>query len=698
MTSQWFGLMIGYSGLTAYQAAENTVANNAANVNTKGYSRQYVKREVADAIRTYTTYGMAGAGVVAKSVEQYREQYYDYKYWANEADVGRYETHQSYMTMIESYFNDNDATVKGFNEIYNQDFFNQVQELKKSPNQTSTRASFVGSVQELTEYFNKMSKSLTDSQKLLNSEIKSQVDHINSLASQIASLNEQINVIELTGPTANELRDKRALLIDDLSKIVDVDVTEVDILDESTGGLTGAKSFRVTISNGSSLVNGYDYNPLECRSRDEEEKYNQSDAGGLYDIYWKESGMKFYPMASNLSGSLKALLELRDGNNNEALSGNFVAFGNGGTDRNSVIMDVEYPSGYTLDDVIARLNIPEEGTINVGGVVYKYTDESGNGGSSGWTVEFKENSAGKAVARFTFNNIKYKSSGNVWGNGVYNTPATTDKVFVGRNVDYKGIPYYQNQMNTWLRDFALNFNTAEKYGDSNATRVINGGSNTAKSSTAVTNADYAQDLNGDLMKLSFFQWRDYVSGEKTDLNEFLTSNVSYNVTNGGDFSTAAGGTNGTSVQLSSTDLNSFYKLTAANVVVNDKIITDSSLMSTTKDSDNSAVEESATVVVDEIAKLMVDKSKMNFRGCSSTEFLSCILTDISLNTNNATTFYKNSYNIEGAIERQRSSVSGVDDDEEAMDLVRFQSAYNLNARVIQTMTEIYDRLILQTGV
>ena len=47
---------------------------------------------------------------------------------------------------------------------------------------------------------------------------------------------------------------------------------------------------------------------------------------------------------------------------------------------------------------------------------------------------------------------------------------------------------------------------------------------------------------------------------------------------------------------------------------------------------------------------------------------------------------------------QRQSVSGVDEDEEALDLVKFQNAYNLASKMIQTLTEIYDRLILETGV
>jgi len=50
------------------------------------------------------------------------------------------------------------------------------------------------------------------------------------------------------------------------------------------------------------------------------------------------------------------------------------------------------------------------------------------------------------------------------------------------------------------------------------------------------------------------------------------------------------------------------------------------------------------------------------------------------------------------LQNQRLSVSGVDTDEEALNLVKFQHAYELSAKVIQTMTEMYDRLILNTGV
>ena len=68
------------------------------------------------------------------------------------------------------------------------------------------------------------------------------------------------------------------------------------------------------------------------------------------------------------------------------------------------------------------------------------------------------------------------------------------------------------------------------------------------------------------------------------------------------------------------------------------------------------------------------------------------------NTERAKTFRDNSETLAGVIDNQRTSISGVDQDEEAVNLVKFQNAYNLASKVIQVLTEVYDRLILETGV
>ena len=79
MPSQFFGLNIAYTGLLASNAALNTTANNISNAETAGYSRQNVVQEAANALRTFTTYGCAGAGVDVIAIERIRDEFYDNK-------------------------------------------------------------------------------------------------------------------------------------------------------------------------------------------------------------------------------------------------------------------------------------------------------------------------------------------------------------------------------------------------------------------------------------------------------------------------------------------------------------------------------------------------------------------------------------------------------------------------------------------
>ena len=138
---------------------------------------------------------------------------------------------------------------------------------------------------------------------------------------------------------------------------------------------------------------------------------------------------------------------------------------------------------------------------------------------------------------------------------------------------------------------------------------------------------------------------------------------------------------------------SYYNITAKNVNVLAALVNNADLLATKTDP---AAGVDQYGVVENIVKMLGDKKI--FRNCTAGDFLTCILSDISLNANAANTFLENYTNISTTIDNQRLSISGVDTDEEAMNLVQFQNSYNLASKMIQTMTEIYDRLILQTGV
>ncbi len=619
-TSQFFGLNIGYTGLQAANAALNVTGNNISNVETKGYTRQEAIQAAADALRTNTSYGMAGAGVDTKSIDQIRNAYYDLKYWQNNASKGIYDIKQQYYRQIEDYFTDTDD-VQGFNVVYS-DMFDALDEVYKSAGDDTKKAAFLSRCKALTEYFNNMHTSLQRLQTDANNEIMNKVNEINSIASELATLNKQINTIEVNHVRANELRDKRNLLIDQLSEIVDVKVTEVPIYTTEGGSEeSGIYRYIVDIAGGQNLVNSYEYSTVECVARSGDEKVNQSDADGLYDIYLGGLPLNLY--GGSLGGQLKGLIEVRDGNNGENFSAKG-AYVNTTPSSVTVKIDKSNPNHDFLTDM-NKVTMNGSGTIVVGNVRLVYES---------WVYDADKE-------EYTFSLAPGTPEKPNDASGLSGKDA-----FVGVSIDYQGIPYYMAQMNEWVRSFSQAMNKIEKT---------------------------AQDSNGNLAEAMF------TSG--SDERKF----DDYNYETGYDGST----------HLVNTLNNNYLQLTAGNFNINSDMLKDVSLFGTTKDITQGQDAQDITL---ELMKVRTDKSKMTYRGCSSEEFLQCLTSDVALGASSANNFYSNFDKISKSIVAQRTSVSGVDNDEEALNLVKFQEAYNLSSKMIQIMTEIYDRLILQTGV
>jgi flagellar hook-associated protein 1 FlgK len=101
MPSTFTGLNISYTGLVAANAALNTTANNIANIETEGYSRQVVNQTAATAMRAFQSYGCVGAGVDTLGAERVRDIYYDEKYWNNSSKLGETDKKQYYCAIIE---------------------------------------------------------------------------------------------------------------------------------------------------------------------------------------------------------------------------------------------------------------------------------------------------------------------------------------------------------------------------------------------------------------------------------------------------------------------------------------------------------------------------------------------------------------------------------------------------------------------
>lgn len=619
MASTFFGLNIGQSGLYAYQAALDTTAHNITNAEAEGYSRQVMGQKANKAIQMNSTYGMAGTGVTVTGVVQQRELYYDEKYWSNNNLYGEYSSKAHYMTEIENYFNE--VNDDGFTTTYNS-MFNSLSEMQKNPTSSTVRTQVINYAKSLTEYFNSVSSNLQGVQENCNFEIRNQVDQINSVSQQVAALTKQINTLEIQGGMANDLRDQRALLIDELSQIANIRVEEHRV---GAAG-SGVTSYVVKL-DGVTLVDGINTNKLSLTPR--QDKSSQNDINGLYDIYW-ESGQELDVRSNTLGGSLQALLEVRDGNNMENFSGTVSANAN---DTYLTIADANI-------NEVEKLNIPETGTITVGNRNYQY---------KGFEVT-KDTTTGKFIYNF-----ELKDSVVV--------DVVDEKVSVGDSINYKGIPYYQNQLNQFVRTFAKAFNDIHRTGVDLKGAV---GTDLFNATNKISGRNYTFGPLAHSEDVDYYDYNTFNS-QTGDYHEDIPDNQPL--------------------------YGSYYFMTAGNFTVSKSFFDDPGLLAAASEIVNGSENKD---IIDKLIALKDNKT--SFEQGTPEAFFQTMVAEIGIDSSKASTIADSQTNILKTITNQRLSVSGVDVDEEAMNLIKYQNAYNLSAKVITVMNEIYGKLINEMGV
>lgn len=295
MGSTFLGLSIATRGLYASQGGLSVTSNNISNVNTEGYSRQTVTQSAIAPAAVYSS--SIGGGAEVTSIDQIRDSRLDQKYWRQNASVGAWEAKSSTLTAVESVLGD---TSDGISSIMD-DFYSALEDLSDDPSSSSARAVVKQMGSSVCEYLNNISEELTKERADVNSEIKTAVESLNSYGKQIAALNQQIRVASASGADTNELKDQRTLLIDKLSKLADVEVSEITVGTQADG----TKDTIVAISiNGSSLVTGGNARQLEIT-----EINDGSSQDGMSSITWQDTSAAFDPG----SGEIEAYLELRDG-------------------------------------------------------------------------------------------------------------------------------------------------------------------------------------------------------------------------------------------------------------------------------------------------------------------------------------------------------------------------------------------------
>lgn len=288
--SGFLGLNTALSGLFANQRSLGIVSHNIANANTEGYSRQVMNTVAYKPQVLPGGFGTLGVGVDITAVKQIRDNYLDFKYRVENSVKGEWDARASVLTELEGIFNEpSDSSIA---ELLDQ-YYESLQSLQKNPENLTARTLVRQNTIALSEGTQRISNMLKDLQADLNFQFKSAVGEVNSLADQIAKLNETIYKAELEGGIANDVRDQRNVLVDKLSTLVNVDYYE----DEQN-------RFYVLVG-GQQLVAHYRSDTLNLVAR--EQKVNEDDDDEIMDVEWSNGN------TLNLSsGKLLGLRDVRD--------------------------------------------------------------------------------------------------------------------------------------------------------------------------------------------------------------------------------------------------------------------------------------------------------------------------------------------------------------------------------------------------
>lgn len=307
-------LYVGTSGLQTSQNALNTTAHNLSNMDTKGYTRQ----QALQATRPYNTISLnvrgasnqqVGLGTYYSKVMQSRDYFLDQSYRKEGGRLAYYEQSAAALEEVETLLGEMEGA--SFKAAYD-DLWTAIQELSKEPGGSVNQGLLVNRANAFLERAQAVYGGLQDYQDNLNLQVKNNVDKINHYGKQMKLLNDQIRKIESGGvESANDLRDARNQILDELSALANISYKE---------GIDGAVSIQI---EGVDFVKGDVVYEMGL---------DQDNLTGFYTPFWKQnakqsvdaSGKTVYNIdgaevfnlgqeitSTNGVGSLKAILLAR---------------------------------------------------------------------------------------------------------------------------------------------------------------------------------------------------------------------------------------------------------------------------------------------------------------------------------------------------------------------------------------------------
>lgn len=233
---------VGRRSMQNSQTALQTVSHNIANKATEGYSRQRVELTTAPPVGE--GHIQIGMGTRASQVTRTNNPWLEKQLQKETGILGFEQGKVDSLGRVEQVFNE--QMNKGLNQ-YVTDFFNSFRELSNNPESTTSRTMVREASVALTGDFKRVGTQLEHVQKDADELIRNQVQEVNKMVKEVASLNEKISQVEVQGVPANDARDRRDVLLKRLNERIDITYAE-----GNNGMMT------VQTAGNAILVSGYD--------------------------------------------------------------------------------------------------------------------------------------------------------------------------------------------------------------------------------------------------------------------------------------------------------------------------------------------------------------------------------------------------------------------------------------------------------
>lgn len=630
LRSTFAGLNTMYRGVSTNRTSLETTGHNMTNSSVEGYSRQMVNQAATSPDGTYSSYGQVyiGSGTDALSITRARDVYADKQYRRDYADLEYCNTRQKNYQKLEVIFNDTEDTgLRGRMSDFTQSLTNLTQDAQNTDFRElviSTAESLTGSIMEATKSVQKQIEAEYDDLQIC-------INRVNTLIDGIVQSNKAIALAEASGGYANDLRDERDNLVDELSGYMSISVTE-----------NKANGMYSVVCNGASIVNGITKIPLTLGPQ-----YSDGRQPGIpnkyygvtdYNIELGNTGVMLDPLSGTLAAKVDDIAEDKSYIDKmisvaSFLLTDFNAQHKMGVGIKSTMENQLNDEGInkvgTPDEVIDRLNgYTAVNFFGTDGVAYIWDEENQCLNVADQTLKITAETVYADGTDARIAETDYRD------HHLYTFEVTTEQINHDR--DLKGIEIIQA--------LAVNPSVQANRGKV-AARSLNDTSQTTDKAAEIWSA-YLPDVTSGSQTLSF----------TLDTMKLKVSNGSTeDINNRDQFNNPGDGSNS---QLLNRLMNMDKTEAMAKVY-------------TTANSLGGVCAENYYRVA--MMSLSVDAEAMNVKVYSQEDLVDQVI-------------------------QWRTSVAGVNWDEELTNMIMFQQGYSACSRCLTTMDEMLDRLINSTGV